>query len=349
MSSEKAREWTDFLIDLHPLILTGVGLAGSWFFTTAGAIPASYMPISKHITSLFYATMAGTMVSSATIGMLQEALRRARQSSWSASMPWIPVVIGMVCGLVMLQSVTLLVAFIHERRKRKMVKLGEYVEVTTSNGHAAKFVLDEDEIEPESKSAAVEEIAKRARDAATQRLQPASAAAMETVMPRRDESKKVATMRRTIMMVSALVLQQLPEGLMLGISFANVASAPEDDKHRAMRVALSGCISVWLGSLPEGVGMMLPLRKAHVHPLRGLLFVQAMMIMQIIAGTLGCLLVSFVTSVLPFALGAVACAMIFTALTEIVPAAYNGGSRMLSNVIIMGGFMLMLTLINLFG
>lgn len=346
--------WTNVLVALNPLILTSIALAGACILTTAGSLPAICWNVPKMVRSLFYACMAGTMVASATVGMIPQSLQRAEQTHWSEPLPWIPTVVGMACGLVLLQFVALAVAFIHERRKRKHPSGGDtngtYVELTTSqtNGtrKGATVRFKEDDLEGDG----VELLAQQARVDTEQRLIPASTAAIETVMPRgNEESKHTAVMRRTIMMVSALVLQQLPEGIMLGVSFANVHSAPPDERARALRVALSGTIAVWLGSLPEGLAMMIPLRKAHVHPLRGLIFVQVSMLMQIVAGLAGCVLVSFVQSLLPFALGAVASAVIFTAFSEIIPAAYKTGARWLVNIIIMGGFMLMVVLINLFG
>jgi zinc transporter ZupT len=342
----------DFLVHLHPLILTAGALAGSWLLTTLGSFPAAVLPISKHVTAVFYAGMAGTMLASATLGMLPEAFIRAKQNHWSERMPWIPVLIGMVAGLALLQGVAIMVALIHEWRKRKR---GNFVELTSSGGESAKFVLDETEDDNHTnrkEETTLSDQVKRAREAAQERLQPATAAALETVMPRdqNSESKQRALMRRTIMMISALVLQQIPEGLMLGVSFANAGRMSDtDDKHHAMLVALSGCISVWIGSFPEGMAMMIPLRKAKVHPIRGLAFVQISMMMQTIVGLGGCALATFVTSVLPFALGAVAAAMLFTIGSEIIPEMNKRGSRTLSVSIFMAGIMAMLVLINLFG
>lgn len=339
------RAWTDFLITLNPLALTGIALFMSWLLTTLGSLPACCIDVPKNIRSVFYAMVAGTMVASATVGMLQESISRAEEAAWSRSLPWIPATVGMILGLLLLQAVILLVAYVHEKRKRVISQNLTYIELKGENGNATVRFNEHDLT---SEPSAMDDIAKRAREDAEARLTPASAAALETVAPRTSESKKAANVRRAIMMVSALALQQMPEGLMLGVSFANVSKAPREDKDHAMRVALSGAIAVWLGSIPEGLAMMLPLRKVKVNPIRGLIFVQIAMFMQILAGMTGCLLATFVTSILPFALGAVASAMIFTSFSEIIPATYKAGSRTLSNIIIMAGFMLMVILINLF-
>jgi len=129
----------------------------------------------------------------------------------------------------------------------------------------------------------------------------------------------------------ALALDNLPEGLSVGVSFAS------GDQYRA--ITLAGAIA--LQNVPEGMAAALPLIRAGVRSLKVLLYIGLAGVCEPVAGVCGLLLVSRVAGILPFALAFAAGAMIYAAADELLPEAFSHGHLREVVAGILGGYALM--------
>ena len=120
--------------------------------------------------------------------------------------------------------------------------------------------------------------------------------------------------KRTTMIVLAVTLHNIPEGMAVGLSFSMAA---HDQTALAGAAALA--IGMGLQNFPEGAAVSMPLRREGAGRLRSFLLGQASGLVEPVAGVLGALLVGTVEAILPYALAFAAGAMILVAVHELIP------------------------------
>ncbi len=151
----------------------------------------------------------------------------------------------------------------------------------------------------------------------------------------KNESKK-----RSILLVTAVTLHNIPEGLAVGVAFGGiVAGIPEASIVSACLLA----IGIGLQNFPEGAAVSLPLRREG-YPIKKCLFYgQASGIVEPIAGVLGALLAIKVQSILPLLLAFSAGAMIGVVGAELIPESTKKHKN-IATIGLLLGFMLMMIL-----
>ncbi len=147
--------------------------------------------------------------------------------------------------------------------------------------------------------------------------------------------------RRAILMVLAITLHNIPEGLAVGVAFGAVASGVPG-------ATLGGAVALALGigiqNLPEGLAVALPLRGEGVSRTRSFYYGQLSAIVEPIAGVIGALAVLAMTPLLPYALSFAAGAMIFVVVEEVIPEAQSAGNGHIATFGTMFGFTIMMLL-----
>ena len=132
------------------------------------------------------------------------------------------------------------------------------------------------------------------------------------------EKKKVInhSKKRSILLVSAITLHNIPEGLAIGVAFGSVALGLEGAS------LISACllaIGIGLQNFPEGAGVALPIRREGYSRKKSFFYGQASGIVEPIAGILGAILSMFIQSILPFLLSFAAGCMISVVGRELLP------------------------------
>ncbi len=122
---------------------------------------------------------------------------------------------------------------------------------------------------------------------------------------------------RILMLVLAITLHNIPEGLAVGVAFGALRSGYTD---AAMLRAIAVAVGIGLQNFPEGAAVSVPLRREGVSRKRSFLIGQASGMVEPVAGVLGALLVGLVEAVLPLALSFAAGAMVLVAVHELIPA-----------------------------
>jgi zinc transporter, ZIP family len=149
------------------------------------------------------------------------------------------------------------------------------------------------------------------------------------------------TWHRSILLVMAITLHNIPEGLAIGVAFgAAAADLPSANVTAAVALA----IGVGLQNFPEGIAVVMPLRGEGMSRLRSFWYGQLSAVVEPVAGVLGAAAVLIMRPLLPYALAFAAGAMIFVVVEEVVPESQCNGNADLATLGAMLGFAVMMTL-----
>ncbi|PKP33999.1 MAG: ZIP family metal transporter [Bacteroidetes bacterium HGW-Bacteroidetes-17] len=147
--------------------------------------------------------------------------------------------------------------------------------------------------------------------------------------------------QRSVLLVLAITLHNIPEGLAVGVAFGALANNP-DTGMLAGAIALT--IGIGLQNFPEGAAVSIPLRREGFSRLKSFNYGQLSGVVEPIAGVAGAYLVLVMTPLLPYALSFAAGAMIFVVVEELIPESQTGHETDLSTVGAMIGFAAMMFL-----
>lgn len=146
---------------------------------------------------------------------------------------------------------------------------------------------------------------------------------------------------RSVLLILAITLHNIPEGLAVGVAFGALATNP-DIGMLSSAVALA--IGIGLQNFPEGAAVSIPLRREGFSRFRAFTYGQLSGIVEPIAGVLGAYLVLTVEPLLPYALSFAAGAMIFVVVEELIPESQTGNETVYSTIGAMIGFATMMVL-----
>ncbi|MFB6306991.1 MAG: ZIP family metal transporter, partial [Flavobacteriales bacterium] len=124
------------------------------------------------------------------------------------------------------------------------------------------------------------------------------------------------SLKRTSLLVIAITLHNIPEGLAVGVAFGALA---HDLPHAELGGAIALALGIGLQNFPEGIAVSMPIRRHGASRGRSFWFGQMSAIVEPIAGVIGALTVLWIEPVLPYALAFAAGAMIYVVIEEVVP------------------------------
>ena len=146
---------------------------------------------------------------------------------------------------------------------------------------------------------------------------------------------------RTVLLVLAITLHNIPEGLAVGVAFGAVA---ENLPGASLAGAIALTIGIGIQDFPEGLAVSLPLRRFGLSRWKSFMWGQLSGMVEPIAAILGVALVMIATSILPYALAFAAGAMIYVVIEEVIPESQSNGHNDKSTLGFMCGFVLMMAL-----
>jgi zinc transporter, ZIP family len=147
--------------------------------------------------------------------------------------------------------------------------------------------------------------------------------------------------QRSILLVLAITLHNIPEGLAVGVAFGAI-SAGLPTASLAGAVALA--IGIGLQNFPEGASVSIPLRREGLSRSKSFWYGQLSGIVEPIAGVIGAATVVYMKSLLPYALSFAAGAMIFVVVEELIPECQIDKSTDAGTIGAMLGFAIMMVL-----
>jgi ZIP family zinc transporter len=149
------------------------------------------------------------------------------------------------------------------------------------------------------------------------------------------------TWERSVLLVLAITLHNVPEGLAVGVAFGAVAAG-------LPAAALGGAIALAIGigiqNFPEGAAVSVPLRREGLSRSRAFWYGQLSGMVEPIAGVLGAAAVVLVRPILPWALAFAAGAMIYVVVEELIPESQLESITDVATTGAMLGFAVMMTL-----
>jgi len=157
-----------------------------------------------------------------------------------------------------------------------------------------------------------------------------------------DESEGMKTKwRRTTLLILAITLHNIPEGLAVGVLFGAAANGmPEASTTAAIALAFG----IGIQNFPEGLAVSVPLRRHGLSRFRSFWYGQLSAVVEPIAGVIGALAVIYMQPVLPFALAFAAGAMIYVVVEEVIPETQRDKYTDIAVLGFIGGFLVMMIL-----
>jgi zinc transporter, ZIP family len=147
--------------------------------------------------------------------------------------------------------------------------------------------------------------------------------------------------QRTTLLVLAITLHNIPEGLAVGVLFGGVAAGiPEASIAGAVTLA----IGIGIQNFPEGIAVSMPLRRMGMSRRKSFMYGQSSAIVEPIFGVIGAVAVTFFTPILPYALAFAAGAMIFVVVEEVIPETQQDKNTDIATLGFIGGFIVMMVL-----
>ena len=148
--------------------------------------------------------------------------------------------------------------------------------------------------------------------------------------------------QRSTLLVLAITLHNIPEGLAVGVAFGAVAA---DLPSASMGGAIALAIGIGLQNFPEGTAVSMPLRREGMSRMKSFLLGQASGLVEPVAGVLGALFVLRMQNILPYALCFAAGAMIFVVVEELIPESQRNPANIdLVTMATLAGFATMMIL-----
>lgn len=172
-------------------------------------------------------------------------------------------------------------------------------------------------------------------------------AVMDRIMPHIHalsgvEEGMKSSLRRTTLMVGAVTLHNIPEGMAVGLAFSNAFLEGGSTVNYAAAFALA--IGIGIQNFPEGAAISLPLRKEGMKPFKAFLCGSLSGIVEPVFGVITVLLAAYLNPVMPWLLAFAAGSMVYVVVEELIPEAHLGEHSHFGTAGVMVGFLVMMVL-----
>ncbi|MBF0122588.1 MAG: ZIP family metal transporter [Candidatus Omnitrophica bacterium] len=159
---------------------------------------------------------------------------------------------------------------------------------------------------------------------------------------RMDQAEGIKTnWKRTTLLVMAITLHNIPEGLAVGVAFGAIASNIPD---ASLAAAITLAIGIGIQDFPEGLAISMPLRASGFSKWKSFMVGQLSGAVECIAAVIGAGLVFLVKPILPYALSFAAGAMIFVVIEQLIPESQSGENSDIATLGFVIGFTVMMFL-----
>ena len=146
---------------------------------------------------------------------------------------------------------------------------------------------------------------------------------------------------KTTMLVLAVTIHNIPEGMAVGVIFAGMLSG---NGQISVSAAMALALGIAIQNFPEGAIISLPLKETGISKNQAFLKGMLSGIVEPIAALITILLTNLVVPILPYLLSFAAGAMIYVVVEELIPEAQNGPHSNISTIGVAVGFVLMMVL-----
>lgn len=147
--------------------------------------------------------------------------------------------------------------------------------------------------------------------------------------------------QKSTLLVLAMTLHNIPEGLIIGVSFGAILQGVPS---ATLLASIVLAVGIGIQDIPEGLAVSLPLYRKGVSRLKSFWYGQLSGVVEPIFALIGVLAVSISKPILPYAMGFAAGAMIFVVIEEIIPESQYAGNADIATIGAMIGFVVMMIL-----
>lgn len=159
--------------------------------------------------------------------------------------------------------------------------------------------------------------------------------------PRKEAEGLETNWHRSILLVLAITLHNIPEGLAVGVAFGALQSGASS---ATLGAAIALAVGIGLQNFPEGTAVSVPLHREGMPRLQAFFYGQSSALVEPVAGMIGAIAVTYISAILPYALAFAAGAMIFVVVEELIPESQLGKNTDLATAGTMLGFTVMMIL-----
>lgn len=157
-----------------------------------------------------------------------------------------------------------------------------------------------------------------------------------------DQAEGIKThWKRTTLLVLAITLHNIPEGLAVGVAFGAIVSGASSAE---LMPAVALAIGIGIQNFPEGLAISMPLRASGFSRKKSFMVGQLSGIVEPIAAVIGAAAVVIARPILPYALAFAAGAMIFVVVEELIPESQSGDHGDIATIGFIAGFAVMMVL-----
>lgn len=150
-----------------------------------------------------------------------------------------------------------------------------------------------------------------------------------------------SSLHRSTLLVLAITLHNIPEGLAIGVAFGAVAAGIPA---ATMAGAIALAIGIGIQNFPEGLAISMPFRRDGMSQYLSFYYGQLSAVVEPVAAVIGAAVVILVRPLLPFALAFAAGAMVFVVIEEVVPESLQHGFEGTATSGFLAGFLIMMIL-----
>ncbi|KAL7647202.1 UNVERIFIED_CONTAM: hypothetical protein RMT77_002460 [Armadillidium vulgare] len=319
-----------------------LGTFMTWGLTAAGSAVVFFMPKAQPTvldSSLGFA--AGVMIAASYWSLLAPAIELANESGSygsSGQYSFIPVAVGFLLGALFVYGADILVtkfgigslqeSHVHgknlDKEKDTFVINNKQNDVNLSYGNRLTGV-NESHIALD-----FSELKQRNIDRSTK---------IDTDKPP-TLSHSSQRWKRIFLMIVAITVHNIPEGLAVGVGFGAVGKSTTATFNKAKNLA----IGIGIQNFPEGMAVSLPLRASGFSVMSAFWWGQLSGMVEPIAGFFGAVAVQLCEPLLPYALSFAAGAMIFVVVDDIIPESHSRSNGRLASFWCVFGFIVMMVL-----
>ncbi len=159
--------------------------------------------------------------------------------------------------------------------------------------------------------------------------------------PTKEAEGPSTSWRRSILLVLAITIHNIPEGLAVGVAFGALAA---DLPSATLAGAVALAVGIGIQNFPEGAAVSVPLRREGISRIKSFWYGQLSGLVEPVAGVVGAAAVVLMRPILPYALAFAAGAMIYVVVEELIPEAQLEKSTDIATIGVMFGFAVMMTL-----
>ncbi|XP_078794168.1 zinc transporter ZIP11 isoform X3 [Oryzias latipes] len=323
-----------------------LGTLFTWGMTAAGAaLVFIFSSRQKRILDGSLGFAAGVMLAASYWSLLAPAIDMAEDSGKYGSFAFVPVAVGFALGAAFVYFADLAMPLLGVGADpHTALALPPNSKLSKEKAEEPWFLQDSEEMSVRiGRAGPLPDKIENGGDVHQRRRTPHSGSSDGPETGSKEQEGAGQTghrWRRILLLILAITIHNIPEGLAVGVGFGAVGKTPSATFESARNLA----IGIGIQNFPEGLAVSLPLRGSGVSTWRAFWYGQLSGMVEPVAGLLGAFAVVLAEPLLPYALAFAAGAMVYVVVDDIIPEAQVSGNGRLASWTAILGFIVMMSL-----